>query len=214
VRVFDVARAAEALSRPGIDPRCFTTLAVVNKVNATAAGVYCDVTTIMGIQETAALAPDYGGDGYGFYAPIEAGHMVLIAIPEGEHAAGARIIAHIWDEGDPPPDEVVDHPEDVALVVKPGKTIRITVSGGGNVLLGASDASKGAARETDPVVVDLTALQAILDQRYQPLPPAGPLPMTLPVAAGTAAVTLGQPEVAQGEIAEIAAGSDLVKIAD
>lgn len=214
MRSFDVARASEALSRPGIDPRTFTSLAIVNKVNATAAGVYCDVTTIMGVQETAALVPDYAGDGYGFYAPIEVGHMVLIAIPEGEFATGARIIGHVWDAGDPPPAEVVDHPTDVALVVKPGTTIRITVSGGGQVLLGSSDASKGVARETDPVAFDLTALQAVLDLRYQPLPPVGPIPMTLPAAALAAAVTLGQPEVAQGEIGEIADGSDTVNAAD
>lgn len=205
--IHDVARISEAVSRPGIDPRVFTTLAVVNKVRATTEGVYCDVTTIMGVEETAALAPDYGGDGYGFYAPIEVGHMVLVAIPEGEYAAGPRVIAHIWDEGDPPPDVVVDHPEDVALVVKPGKTVRIMVSGGGTVLLGSDDPSKGVARETDPVKMDLTALQAILDLRYQPLPPVGPLPMTLPAAAPVAAATLGDPFVADGEIGEIAAGS-------
>lgn len=209
--MLDVARASEALSRPGIDPRTWTTLAVVEAISVTAKGVYCDVTTIMGVQETAALAPDYAGDGFGFYCPIELGDMVLIAIPEGEFATGARIVARVWDEGDPPPEVVTKHPEDVALVIKPGKTVRIVVSGGGNVLLGGADAELGVARETDPVAFDLTALQAILDLRYTPLPPQAPLPMTLPAAAVAVALTLGDPAIAEGELGEIADGSDVVK---
>lgn len=182
---FDVARASAALQRPGIDPRTWTTLAVVTAVNTTAQGIYCDVTTILGLEETAAYAPQYAGSGYGFYTPIEEGDLVLIAVPEGDWGAGARIIAEVWDQGQPPPAEVVDHPLDVALVVKPGQTVRMIVSGGGDVVIEARDggkvklgnesASRGVARIADTVALTAEgaiALQATLDGRYAIANPA------------------------------------------
>lgn len=216
----DTARIAEAVGRPGIDPRTFTTLAVVDAVQVTAVGIYCDITTVHGVKETAAYSPMYGGRSFGFHAPIEVGSFVVIAVPEGDWATGARIIAHVWDEGTPPPQVVVDHPADVALVVQPGQSVRIIVSGGGNaviqaeggskVLLGNEAAELGVARKTDPTSVDLNVLQSILDLRYSPLPPAPGVPMTLPAAAQTVATTAGDPKIALGEIGEIAGASETV----
>lgn len=155
----DVAKIAKALERPGIDPRKFVELAVVTTVAVDANGVHADVLTAEGLPETVALAPPYGGPGYGFYGPLDPDDAILIAMPDGKFNAGGRIIGRIWDPGSPPPAEVAAHPEDVAIVVKPGQTIRVVVSGGGNavieardgghVLLGAEDASDPVMRKSD-----------------------------------------------------------------
>ncbi len=155
----DVAKIAKALERPGIDPRKFVELAVVTAVAVDANGVHADVLTAEGLPETVALAPPYGGPGYGFYGPIDPDDAVLIAMPDGKFNAGGRIIGRIWDPGSPPPAEVAAHPEDVAIVIKPGQTIRIVVSGGGNavieardgghVLLGGEDANDPIMRKSD-----------------------------------------------------------------
>ncbi len=135
----DVAKIGKALERPGIDPRKFVELAVITAVAVDGNGVHADVLTAEGLPETVALAPPYAGPGYGFYGPLELDDAVLIAMPDGKYNAGGRIVGKLWDEGSPPPAEVADHPDDVALVVKPGQTIRIVVSGGGNAVIEARD---------------------------------------------------------------------------
>lgn len=138
----DVAKISKALERPGIDPRKFVELAVVTAVAVDANGVHADVITSDGLPETAALVTPYGGPGFGFYGPIDLDDAVLLAVPDGKYNAGARIVGRLWDHGSPPPAEVAAHPDDVAIVIKPGQTIRIVVSGGGNVIISARDGGK------------------------------------------------------------------------
>lgn len=206
----DLARMAEALQRPGIDPRTWTTLAVVTSVNVTETGVYCGILTIAGIEETAALAPEYAGDGFGLYAPIEVEEMVLVAFPEGTPNTGARIIARVWDGGERPPQDVLDHPEDFVIVVKPGASLRLVAQGdgdviveakgGGRVKLGGEDASRGVARKDDTVGMTTAsaaafsaALQVALDARYTVLNPA--VPVSVPSGTPIGAILTGSDEV-------------------
>jgi hypothetical protein len=135
----DIAKIAAALERPGIDPRKFVDLGVVTAVAVGADGVHADIETINNLPETVSLAPPYSGSGFGLYLPLDVDDLVVLAVPDGMFNAGGRIVGRTWDAGTPPPPEVVDHPEDVALVVKPGQTIRIVVSGGGNVVVEARD---------------------------------------------------------------------------
>ena len=147
--MIDVAKIAEGIGRPGIDPRKFVELAVVTAVRVDDLGVHCDVETISGIPETVEYSPPYGGGGYGFHSPIAEGDWVVLAVPDGKFNAGARIIGRTWDPGYPPPSEVVDNPDDVCLVVRPGQTIRIIVSGGGNAVIEARDDGKVALGNED-----------------------------------------------------------------
>ncbi len=135
----DVAKISAAVERPGIDPRKFVEIAIVDAVAVAADGVHCDVITADGLPETATLVTPYGGPGYGIYGPIQIDDAVLLALPDGKFNAGARIVGRIWDPGSPPPAEVTSHPEDVAIVVRPGQTIRIVVSGGGNAVVESRD---------------------------------------------------------------------------
>lgn len=156
--MIDVAKASEAVSRPGIDPRMFVDLAIVTHVLVDADGCHYDLTTIGGINETAALSPPYGGNGYGLYLPIFVDEFVTLAVPDGKFNAGARVVGATWDPGTPPPQEAIDNPDDVALVVRPGQTIRIIVSGGGNAVIEARDDGKVKIGSED---ADSPALNAI-----------------------------------------------------
>lgn len=138
----DVAKMSEGLSRPGIDPRMFVDLAIVTHVLVDDGGCHYDVTTIGGMNETVALSPPYGGSRYGFYFPVFVDQMATLVVPDGKFNAGARMVGATWDPGTPPPQEAVDHPDDVALVVQPGQTVRIIVSGGGNAVIEARDGGK------------------------------------------------------------------------
>lgn len=196
----DLAKISKALERPGIDPRKFVELAIVTTVAVDSNGVHADVLTSDGLPETAALVTPYGGPGYGFYGPIDLDDAILLAIPDGKYNAGARVVGRVWDAGSPPPEEVSAHPDDVALVVKPGQTIRIVVSGGGNAVIEARDGGKlllGCEDASDPVMrrSDVVALVSNFYASHTHSVPG--------VTVGAGATTSGPPLVA----AQVSAGS-------
>lgn len=172
----DLQRMGAALSFPGIDPRTWTTLAVVKAINTTDHGVYADVVTIAGVEECVSVAPIYAGKGFGMYAPIDVGSLVVVAFPEGDPNTGGRIIGVCWDRGTTPPSDVTAHPTDFVLVTKSGSSCRIVTQGAGDVVieakgsgkvkLGGDGASRGVARINDSILVDGPTLQANLDLRY------------------------------------------------
>lgn len=131
----DVAKASQALSRPGIDPRKFVDIGIVSAIAVGEDGVHADITTFEGQEETVALSPPYAGAGYGLHLPIDLDHAVIVAVPDGKWNAGGRVIGATWDRGSPPPTEITDNPDDVVLVVKPGQSLRIFVRGGGDVVI-------------------------------------------------------------------------------
>lgn len=164
----DVAKIANAISRPRIDPRKFVDLGVVTAVDVTAAGVHVDVTTLDGVQETAAVAPPYGGPGYGLHLPIDLDRVAVLVVPDGVFNAGARVVGTAWDEGDPPPADVLAHKEDVVLVVKPGQSLRLIVSAGANIVLEARGGGKikhGGDDANDPFM-RVSDMQAFIDTYY------------------------------------------------
>lgn len=132
----DTRKIGEAVSHPGIDPRSFVSLAIVTKVSVEAAGVICDVTLMPSkLTESAVYTPIYGGSGYGLYAPIEIDQMVVVLAPEGDPNEGLRIIGRAWDQGEPPPQAVIDNPTDFMLVVQKDSTCRITTAGAGALII-------------------------------------------------------------------------------
>lgn len=207
----DVSRVAAAVRSPGIDTRTWTSLAVVTAVHVDEAeGTFVDVTLLPSRrEETARAGCAYAGPGFGLHAPVDVDDEVLVAAPEGDPDHGLVVVARLHSASDPPPQQVVDHPADVVLVVKPGQSVRLVVEGGGHVILtagdggsqvrlGGEDASSAVARVGDSVVLSstgpVTDLQAALDGRYQLRPSPPPLDLT----AGL-------------KVATIATGSDQVK---
>jgi hypothetical protein len=60
---------------------------------------------------------------------------VLVSAPGGDPAQGLVITQRLWSPADVPPSGLEATPEDVVLVVEADKSLRLTVQGGGNVIL-------------------------------------------------------------------------------
>lgn len=154
----DVNRLANAVSRPGIDPRVWVSYAVCTSepVVETRSGqqdVFVDVLLLpSGQPETARVGASYAGSGFGFYAPLHKDDEVLVCAPSGDPDEGLVVTQRLWSPADPPPEAAATYPEDVTLVVEEGKALRLNVSGGGKVYIGGND-------DTQPVVLG----QALLD---------------------------------------------------
>lgn len=210
----DVSRIAAAVRGPGIDSRTWVAVAAVTACQVDAdEGTFVDVVLLTGTsrrKEVARVGCAYAGPGFGLHTPLQVDDEVLVEAPDGDPDNGLVVTARLHSASDPPPQDVVDHPQDVVLLVRPGQSVRIIAVGGGHVILeargdgsevrlGGPDASAGAARVGDTVSTDaaaVTALQAMLDTRYQlrPSPPPAPL---------APSTTIGV----------IASGSDKVKVA-
>ena len=143
----DFASMGRALARPGMDPRSWCSLAIVQSVVVDEAeGVFCDVLLMPSKRrETARLGAAYAGSGWGLYAPPMVDDEVLVSAPSGDPALGLVITSRLWSPADVPPTDAATHPEDVLLTVRPDKSLRLVVSGGGKVILGSAEASQPVA---------------------------------------------------------------------
>ena len=142
----DVSRIARALQRPGIDPRAWVSLALVQSVVVDADGAFCDVLLVpSNRRHTARLGAAYAGSGWGMYAPPQVDDEVVVMAPDGDPSAGLVVVSRVWSRVDAPPTEAQENPEDVVLVVRPDRSLRLSVSGGGKVYLGSADGSQPAA---------------------------------------------------------------------
>lgn len=143
----DFAAMGRVLARPGMDPRSWCSLAIVQSVVVDEAeGVFCDVLLMPSKRrETARLGAAYAGSGWGLYAPPMVDDEVLVSAPSGDPAQGLVITSRLWSPADVPPADAATHPEDVLLTVRPDKSLRLVVSGGGKVILGGAEASQPVA---------------------------------------------------------------------
>ena len=149
--ILDMGRLSRAVSRPGIDPRTWVSLAVVNSVVVDPnEGVFCGITLLPSeIEETARLGAAYAGNGFGFYAPPKVDDEVMVCAPSGDPSQGLVITGRLWSPSDVPPAEAASNPKDVLLKVEEGQTLRVLVSGGGKVVMGDEASAKGVARLDD-----------------------------------------------------------------
>ena len=198
----DINMLSKAMTRPGIDPRSWCSLAIVQSVVIDeAAGVFCDVLLMPSKRrETARLGAAYAGSGFGFYAPVKVDDEVLVSAPGGDPAQGLVITQRLWSPADVPPAGLEATSEDVVLVVETDKSLRLTVQGGGDVVITAADgkvklggeaASKGVARLDDTTTNGTLALTAIATAL--PLPPGVIITATYTSPSGstsTSTVTL------------------------
>ena len=168
----DFNMLSKAMTRPGIDPRSWCSLAIVQSVVIDeAAGVFCDVLLMPSKRrETARLGAAYAGSGFGFYAPVRVDDEVLVSAPGGDPAQGLVITQRLWSPADVPPAGLEATPEDVVLVVEPDKSLRLTVQGGGDVVVTAADgkvklggeaATRGVARLDDTTAGGTIAMTAL-----------------------------------------------------
>lgn len=146
----DVGRIAEAVSRPGIDPRIWCSLCAVDKVVIDDDGMFADVHILstatidddgnaIAQKETVRVAPSYAGDGFGLYMPIQEGDEVVVVWPDGNPDHGGILVSRLWSASDPPPGTAKDNANDVLLMAKKDINVRIVTQGGGNVVLKVED---------------------------------------------------------------------------
>jgi hypothetical protein len=188
----DFASLSRALARPGMDPRSWCSLAIVQSVVVDEAeGVFCDVLLMPSKRrETARLGAAYAGSGWGLYAPPMVDDEVLVSAPSGDPALGLVITSRLWSPADVPPADAATHPEDVLLTVRPDKSLRLVVSGGGKVILGSADASRGVARLDDEVNIGTrTVVVTVLVVS----PPSGTVTDTVTDVRGSVVSTLTTP---------------------
>jgi hypothetical protein len=133
----DVNRMAHAVSRPGIDPRVWECLAFVTAVNIDEEGPIVDVLLMPErIPETARVAAEYAGPGFGLYFPIEVDTEVIVSAPNGDPDEGLVIAKRFWSASDPPPAGAISEPLNILLHAKEGANINLVVSGGATINLG------------------------------------------------------------------------------
>jgi len=197
----DAARLSALVSRPGIDPRIWASLAVVTAVQVAEDGVFASLVLVPSeLEVTARVAALYAGPGFGLYAPVEVDDEVLAVAPSGDPSEGYVVLPRLWSASDPPPAAARQNQGDLVLVVRDGRNLRVDVSGGGKVMVnGDADALALASK----VKANVDALQQKFDLHTHPVPgvaaggatvaslvtatPVGPLPGT-----GSAVVKAGE----------------------
>lgn len=157
----DTNRIASAVSRPGIDTRVTSTLAVVDGFAIDdKQGIFVNVTCMpLGNDATVRMGAAYAGNGFGFYAPLHVDDEVLVVFPHGEYDEGGVIVARMWSASDPPPSEAKDNPADVILHVEDNNAVRILANGAsividsdGNVTAQSKDGASAALNGKDATV--------------------------------------------------------------
>jgi hypothetical protein len=170
----DTNRLSEAVSRPGVDPRSWVSLAVVDDFAIDSEGVWADVTLMPSRRkETCIVGAAYAGNGFGFYAPLYKDDQVVVVFPGGD-ATSPVIVSRLHSQADAPPStaQAAANASDVILVIESGKHLRIETGGAGNIILepkGAGKVEIGGEANVDPMVLGqklstwLTALITALD---------------------------------------------------
>lgn len=141
-RTIDISRLSAAVKRPGIDTRCWVSLAVAlgNSFVDADHGVFVDVI-LMPTEEhyTARVSSVYAGSGFGIYREILQDDELAVIVPSGEAAEGIIVLSQLHSAADLPPQQAIDDPEEMMLVVESGKNLRLAVSGAGQIQLDAPD---------------------------------------------------------------------------
>jgi hypothetical protein len=127
-----------ALARPGMDTRIWASVAKAlgeSHVDSKY-GVFVDVQLMpTGERITARVPADYAGKGFGVYAKIHEGDDLALVIPSGDPCDGAVVVARLWSSAATPPQEAIDNPDEVMIIVEKDKNLRLKVSGEGLIEL-------------------------------------------------------------------------------
>ena len=141
--IADVGRVAAALSRPGIDPRCWCSLAYARSELVLDAehGALLDVTLLPSNLETTVRVPQaYAGSGFGDHeGQVHADDEVVVVFPDGDPAAGGILVARLWSAADVPPADAVDNPGDHVRVMEADKSERLRLQGSGKWVFNGED---------------------------------------------------------------------------
>jgi hypothetical protein len=158
----DIPAMAAAVSAPGIDPREWVKVGVVDAVVVDGQGVFLDVTVQPdGYPVRAKMASLYAGDGFGLYCPVRKGDQVVLVVPDGTPDGIPVATGTLHNAQDALPSEAASDPESIWLVAERGKHVRLRVAGG-TVSLDADRVEIGGWGTANPMT-RWHQLRAILD---------------------------------------------------
>jgi len=158
---------ASALSSPRIDTRLWCSYArVVSPWLDPKHGYLADVVLLPSEEtDTVRVGTLAATAGFFVYAPLWKNDLVLVVYPEGVTSEGGVIVGKpAWLEADPPPQDVLDNPQDLVVFARPGANARLTVAGNADIILKV-DSGKvflGDESGTEPVALG-TTLKNYLD---------------------------------------------------
>ena len=157
-RHIDAGRLSLLVSRPGVDPRIWSSLAVAlgDSVMDSENGVFVDVQLMpTGDQYTARVAADYAGKGFGFYAgTIHQDDELLVESPSGDPAIGIVVVRRLFSAAELPPQDAIDNPADVCLTVEKDCNLRLRVQGQGQVFITTAGADVTVSTGGGDVTMD------------------------------------------------------------
>lgn len=163
---FDTHALASAVSKPGIDPRTWVTLAVVGGEQGfdPENGVFVDVELMPdGVPEVAFLPGDYSGGSAGTYFPVHQGDVVLCCVVQGDTANGVFIIKKLWSPTELPPGDIASSSDptepttNAVIRVEDGATLRIIAKEGASINLECAGSGKINIAATGAAVVDVSS---------------------------------------------------------
>jgi hypothetical protein len=140
-RAIDVNRLAQAVSRPGIDPRTWYSIAyAVDESVISKKGQFVDVLLSPSLTPVTCYVPaDYAGNGFGSYRKVHKDDELLIGIPDGDSNNGGVVEERMWSEIDPPPAEAIANPDDIIDRIEDAKHYRLITAKGGKTYLKSDD---------------------------------------------------------------------------
>lgn len=146
----DTNSLAKAVQRPGIDPRKWIDKCVVQDVGVDPnKGVFADVKSLIdGDVYCAYVCGPLVDNGAGDYCPVAVGDTIIVGRPGGDQGYGAYVIGRAWDQSDKPaesfhtgsgPASGRDPSPDRWIIMKPGTTLHVRSSDGGDVDIRCAD---------------------------------------------------------------------------
>jgi len=142
----DQQRMGAAGSYPGIDPRMWYSMGIVQALDMSAEnGPMADVLLLPSQQVvTARVGALYAGNGWGLYAgSLAVDDEVCVGLPSGELGESPVIQGRMWSPADKAPAQAVAHPDDFVLVLRPDTALRMIVTGSSGALrLGGVDSAE------------------------------------------------------------------------
>ncbi len=211
----DIGRLSAGLARPGMDTRVWESVAYAQDESYLDPqhGIFVDVILApTGEELTVRVGAEYAGNGFGLYlGTIHKDDELLVGVPLGDPSEGPVVLRRLWSAADKPPQEAIDHPEEILLVAEKNLNVRLIAKEDGkvyvkgetvtaetdNVRLGAEDATEQVplgttwrAKESamhSTLQTQLGTLSTLLGTAGGSLTTAGPLTLLPPAGAAIAA---------------------------
>ena len=174
----DVNRLAAGISRPGIDPRTWVSLAVAIEEEHLDKdhGIFVEVLLLpTGEELTCRVGQDYAGAAFGTHEQtIHKDDQLLIAIPSGDPSHGGVVLKRFWTGADKPAQLALDNPADFVRVQEKDTNVRLTLQGKGQWLFVGEDEiifknSKKSTYDTETFIAKTSNVRLGSEQASHPV---------------------------------------------